>query len=74
MSGVTTENNIQSMALHDKFNLLNNFPEDSIIVVDNAGLEDPQIAPPYPAVIITDTKSDDKDIFNNEVTFTHRKP
>ena len=70
MPGVLIGTNIPATPIHDASDPLDYFPEAGIAAADNAGLENPWLAPADPCIVITDAESDDEDMMNNENSFT----
>ena len=70
MPGVTIGTPIPATPIHGASDILDYFPEAAIAAADNAGLEDPQLAPADPGIVVTDAESDDEDMMDDEHSFT----
>ena len=65
MPGVTVGTTIPATQIHGASDILDYFPEAAIGAADNAGLEDPQLVPADPGIVVTNAETDDEDMMDN---------
>ena len=70
MPGVTIGTPFPATSIHGASDILDYIPEAVIGAADNAGLENHQLAPADPGIVITDAESNDEDMMDDEHSFT----